>query len=181
MDNQTPFSFTSRVKNPQTYQQKVITKRKAGRQYAASDVNDTYGGRIVVPNNQAKLHVLAEIQALSKYPNAPFRILAVQNVDKDTYHATHIDIQTHAGTRGEIQIQTPGENAESLVNHSIRAQWGENPPDQLNKVKKKNAKLIGNLNPQQQLMLAQRAQALHKVNPQNAATLPINLAKGIKH
>lgn len=158
---------------------KIITKRKAGRQYTPFDVNDVYGGRIVVPSDAAKIHALNRLQEISKQPNAPFQILNVQNMKKSTYSAVHVDIKTPSGTRGEIQIVTPWERAEAVVNHPIRALLGESPPPKAEKVKVSNAKIISKLSSPAAMKLGQDVENLHKQNVDTAAMLPLDLKKGL--
>lgn len=170
--------FSSRVKNLDTFIKKIVTKRRAGRQYTPFDVNDTYGARITVPDQATKTNIITQLQGLEKQTNSPFKILDAANVAKETYHATHIDLSTPAGTRIELQLDTPQEKAEALVNHPIRAQFGENPPPKINMVKKQNFNIISKLSPSQQRDLAQRVETMHKAAPETASTLPLDLSKG---
>ena len=45
-----------------------------------------------------------------------------------------MDFTTPDGVKGELQIMTHQEKATSLINHSLRSQFGENPPEPIEKV-----------------------------------------------
>lgn len=131
--------FESRVKNKDTIIKKIATHRLKGKKaYNLKGVNDLYGGRFIVKTPKQKQQVLQALHNLDGM--GVIKILKEQQVDKDTYHAYHIDF-SYKGTRGELQIHDPQSYLESVVNHEIRAQQGEKPPPPLNKEKKLNARV----------------------------------------
>ncbi len=153
-------TFDSRIKAPDTMLQKVILKRSQGRPYDLNNVNDIYGGRITVTSPKQMQAVSQQIQKTG------LKILSAEPVKSDTYNAFHIDFQTPTGTRGEIQIVTPQQSAESLVNHGIRSQFGENPPKPVQAVKEQNAQVVKNLPDQQAVQVADTLTQQAKANPE---------------
>lgn len=115
--------FSSRIKNPQTVVQKIAQKRLQGRKYDVQDVNDPYGARIVVKDEKQFPEVKKYLQKASDI--GLFKIHKSEMVDSDYHKAWHMDFSTSDGTRGEIQILTPQEEANSMVNHDLRSTFGE--------------------------------------------------------
>jgi ppGpp synthetase/RelA/SpoT-type nucleotidyltranferase len=131
--------FESRVKNPDTIIKKIAAHRKAGKKnYSLRGVNDVYGGRFVVDTPKKKRQIIQALHNLDRM--GVLKILKEQQVDKETYHAYHLDIK-YKKTRGEIQIHDPQSYLESIVNHEIRAKAGESPPPPLDREKRLNAKV----------------------------------------
>lgn len=135
--------FTSRIKDPNTIVQKVVQKRGEGRKYNVDDVNDVYGGRIVVKDKSLLPQVKDLLMKVQKA--GLFSINKQENVKEQTYNGYHIDIQTPDGMKGEIQVQTPQEELESVANHGIRSEFGEKPPQEVSNLRNTQAKLAKNI------------------------------------
>ncbi len=135
--------FSSRVKNPQTTVQKIAQKRLQGRDYGIQNINDAYGGRIIVNKSPDVQKAKSGLENLAKA--GAIEILKQQRVNNDTYSAYHVDIQTPGGTRAEIQVMTQKQELESLANHPLRSVHGENPPDSIKTLKDRQAQLAGNI------------------------------------
>lgn len=135
-------TFSSRVKDIDTMQKKIVTKRLAGRDYGINEINDAWGGRIVVDKSDIG-KAKAEVKDMEKA--GLFKIHKQEDVTTGSYHAFHTDITTPDGQRGEIQIMTPQERAESLANHSIRAVAGEKPDAAMKAVTDAQAKIAKKL------------------------------------
>ena len=88
-----------------------------------------------------------------------FKIDKIEHVQHGTYNAHHIDF-TRGKVRGEIQVHDPHSLFESVLNHPIRAKFGEEPPENLQRVKKARAQL-GYAMPSYQAQ--EGAQAIQKV------------------
>lgn len=165
--NQTGSQFESRLKDPLTMFQKIILKRSQGREYGAGDLNDVYGGRITITSPQQASAIGSQVDALQS--NGVIKIVSAEPVQKDTYSAFHIDFETPSGTRGELQIMTPQQQAESLVNHGIRSEYGETPPASVEAVKNKNADAVTSLPDQQAQQVADTLTARNKANPEESS------------
>lgn len=129
--------FESRIKQPDTFIQKIAQHRLEGTdKYDAKGVNDAYGGRFIADTDQQKGQIIRAFNQLDQM--GEFKILKQQNVVKDTYNAYHIDFVKN-GVKGEIQIHDPNSLLESVVNHEIRAEGGEKPPPAMQAEKEANA------------------------------------------
>lgn len=135
-------TFSSRIKDPDTMQKKVVQKRLQGRNYNLNDLNDAWGGRLVVDKSDIG-KAKTELKEMAKA--GLFTIGKQEDVHTGTYHAFHTDIITPDGTKGEIQIMQPQERAESLLNHSIRAVAGEKPDPALKTVTEAQAAIAKQL------------------------------------
>lgn len=135
-------TFSSRVKDIDTMQKKIVQKRLQGRDYDISDINDAFGGRLVVDKSDVG-KAKTEIKEMEKA--GLFKIQKQEDVTTGSYHANHTDIQTPDGNMGEIQIMSPQERAESLANHSIRAIAGEKPDPAMKAVTEAQAKIAKKL------------------------------------
>lgn len=175
--------FSSRIKTPDTALQKIVLKRSQGRDYGIQDINDSYGGRITIADSSQLPTVLSQIQQLANKGN--FEVLGGEPVQKDTYNAYHIDIQTPdqqvgdttiPGARGEIQVMLPQEKAESLANHGIRAEYGENPPPQVEAIKDKNADIVNSLPEEDAEALSKQMEAQNEADPDRASE-PLQLVE----
>ncbi|PWT73666.1 MAG: hypothetical protein C5B59_12800 [Bacteroidetes bacterium] len=171
--DQTGSDFESRLKAPETMFQKVILKRSQGRDYGIDNLNDVYGGRITVTDPAQSQAIGQGLDALQK--SGAIKIISDEPVVKDTYSAYHIDFETPGGTKGELQIMSPQENAESLVNHGIRSQYGENPPPQVEAIKEQNAQAVKSLPDAQAQAVTDQLVSRNKVNPE-AASEPMSIA-----
>lgn len=166
----------SRVKNIETASNKIVQKRLQGRnEYNIDSVNDMLGTRIILKNKgdfpKAK-------QVLEKLADAGvFTINKQQPVKKGSYDAYHMDVTMGNGTDAEIQLHTPQSEAEAMVNHSMRSQYGEKPNDpNVEALKEKQAGIVKTMpndkakavtDALQQMMQQQKGQVL----PQQSAQL----------
>lgn len=154
-------TFSSRVKDADTMQKKIVTKRLAGRDYKLDDLNDAWGGRLVVDKSDIG-KAKSEIKDMAK--SGLFKIDKQEDVSTGTYHAFHTDIITPDGNKGEIQIMTPQERAESLVNHSIRAVAGEKPDPALKAVVEAQASIAKKLPNQKASQMGDAIEQMMKQN-----------------
>lgn len=121
-------NYESRQKNPDTVISKIAQKREQGRNnYSLDDVNDLFGARFIIKDakDKAAIHSLLDKAASLGL----FKITKQENVETGTYEANHTDFETPQGLKGEIQIHTPQTLLESTANHSLRAVFGEKPPE----------------------------------------------------
>lgn len=131
--------FESRVKNPDTVVKKVAVHRQAGKDgYRVNNVNDLYGARFIADTPNQKQRIMDALQDL--HSNNWMKIDKQEQVDHGTYHANHVDFNKD-GVKGEIQIHDPHSLFESVINHEIRAKYGEKPPAQLEAQKQANMTL----------------------------------------
>lgn len=152
--------FSSRIKNPQTVVQKIAQKRMQGRDYGIDNINDAYGSRIIVKSEK-------QIPEIKKYIEKAadlgvINITKSEMVKTDYHKAWHIDFQTKQGTKGEVQILTPQEEANSTVNHDLRSVYGEKmqgPVKQLADIQSKKVQKMPNDKAHQ---LAQTISQMHK-------------------
>lgn len=148
--------FESRLKNPDTLVKKVAVHREAGKDgYRANDVNDLYGARFIADTPTQKKDIINKIRDLNS--DNFFKIDKEEQVDHGTYHAYHIDVNKR-GVKAEIQIHDPHSLFESVTNHEIRAQHGENPPEPLARMKSMNATVGYKLPADRAQMIAQAIQ-----------------------
>lgn len=167
--------FESRTKQPETILRKVAQKRMEGRNYNLDNINDAYGGRFIIKNDRQENQIKS---MLSKAADLGiFKINKQQNVKSDTYSAFHTDIETPTGVKGEIQIHTPQSALESIANHSIRSVFGEKPPDQVDDLKKKQAKIADKTPNSTAINKAATIQSLAKQN--NGKPLDPRIIAGI--
>ena len=151
-----PEDFESRIKNPESIKSKID---KHGKGYDLKDVNDVYGGRIVIdtPNQQDK--VIGAIKEMGS--NNQIKIDKIEQVHHDTYHAVHVDF-TKDGVKGELQIHTPGSLYESVANHAIRTVHGEKPPAEWEQVKQANQQRGYKMEPDKAQATAQQFEQVKK-------------------
>lgn len=115
---------SSRIKNIETAAAKVAQKRLQGRRYDSGDINDILGARIVLKSKKDLSKAKDAIDSLED--KGILSIDKQEPVKNDTYSAYHIDGKFN-NTPVEIQIMDKKEEAESLINHSLRALYGEKP------------------------------------------------------
>ena len=154
--------FSSRVKNPETVIQKIATKRIAGRDYNLEDVNDGYGARFIIKSSSDMASIkkmLAKAEELGV-----FKIGKQEQVTQATYSGFHSDITTPDGVKGEIQIQTPQQELEGVANHSLRAVFGEKPPEEVKALRDTQAELAKKISGNKAHEAAQTIQAIGKQN-----------------
>src|SRR5258708_31756108 len=89
--------------------------------------------------------------------NGELKNLKKQQVTKDTYSAYHIAF-VKDGVRGELQVHDPNSFLESIVNHEIRAEAGENPPPELQAEKEANDQATAQMPQEEAQTLAQGLQ-----------------------
>lgn len=157
-------TFSSRVKDADTMQKKIVTKRLAGRDYKLDDLNDAWGGRLVVDKSDIG-KAKSEIKSMEKA--GLFKIDKQEDASTGTYHAFHTDIITPDGNKGEIQIMTPQERAESLANHSIRAVAGEKPDPAMKAVVEAQASIAKKLPNQKASQMGDAIEQMMKQNQNN--------------
>lgn len=168
--------FSSRVKDPDTIEKKIVQKRLEHREYDIDDIRDSYGGRFTVMDKKDIPKVKEQIGAMADAKL--FKILKEEKRQDGTYSAYHYDIKTIDGHSGEVQIHTAQSALESVANHDIRAVHGENPQNEaVNRLKEKQASLAHSMPPQKALAVTQMLQGVHKqngnkpVNPQITAAI----------
>ena len=168
---------STRVKDLDTAQKKIAQKRLQGREnYSVDDLNDMLGGRLAVDKKKIP-EAKQEIQRMSKA--GLFTIKKEQQVKEGTYSGYHYDIMTPDGNKGELQLHTDHTEAESIANHDIRAQQGENPDPKWQAVQDKQAEIIQDLPKGKAYAITQALQSLHKMN-NNKPISPILTASVIK-
>lgn len=118
--------FNSRIKHPETIVQKVVKKRADDKNYGLDDINDMYGGRIVVnkPSDISKVKNLVE----NGEKLGIFKIGKNEMVKNGAHQAYHFDITTPDGINGEIQIMTPHNELKSVAEHPLYATMGDKLP-----------------------------------------------------
>ncbi len=132
----------SRVKDQDTATKKIVTKRMEGRDYGLDDLNDLAGFRIIIKSNSQIPKVLNAIDKLDKM--GVIDVKKKEKVKEGTYSATHID-GAFNGTKFELQVMSPSQEAESLVNHSIRSVAGQEPGGALEQLRDKQAQVANAL------------------------------------
>ena len=167
--------FSSRIKNPNTIVQKVAQKRMAGRDYGLEDINDTYGARIIIKNTN-------EIPPITKMVEKAadiglFKIKKSEMVKTPYHSGHHVDFKTGNGTNGELQILTAKEEANSAINHDLRAIHGEPLKGTVKQLADLQAKKATALPHKTAHNLAQVIAAVHK--PGNDAPMPPQVNAGI--
>lgn len=167
---------STRVKDIDTATKKIVQKRLQGRDYGIKEVNDMLGGRLVVDKNKIG-DAKHEIRVMSK--QGLFKIHKEEDVKEGEYHGYHFDITTPDGERGEIQVHTFHSETESIANHDIRAQQGEDPDPKWEKVQKVQNQIIQTLPADKSRAVSQALQSLHKMN-QNKPIPAVMTAKVIK-
>lgn len=149
--------FESRIKNPDSVQKKIDNH---GKGYSAKDINDYYGGRFVADTPEQKKDVIQALRKLDE--DNQIKILKQEQVTHQTYHAYHVDFEAN-GVKGEIQVHDPHSLFESVANHEIRNQYGENPPDPLKTIKKSNAQVAYQLPADQAQNIAQATEIMRQM------------------
>ena len=134
--------FDSRIKSPQTVVQKIAQKRLQGRDYKIDDVNDLYGGRLIIQKPDFP-KAIEDIKKISEALN--FDIYKNEDASHGTYKGWHLDLKDSQGGKFEIQIHTPQSESEAVVNHSLRSQFGEKPNEAVEKLRQTQAKIVHKL------------------------------------
>lgn len=149
--------YESRVKNADTLVKKVAVHRQGGKGgYRMNNVNDMYGGRFIADTPEQKAKIIDALHEL--HSNNFLKLDKEEQVDHGTYHAYHMDFSKN-GVKGEIQIHDPHSLFEAVVNHDIRAQYGENPPGKLGELKEKASEIGYKMPADQAQSTAQQIQA----------------------
>lgn len=130
---------STRVKDIDTAAKKIAQKRIEGRSdYDEGDLRDMLGGRLVIDKKDIP-KAKSEIQEMSK--QGLFKIKKEEQRKDGNYSAYHYDVQFPTGDMGEIQIMTHQAAMESTLNHSMRAVYGENPPEPIRKLQDAQAEI----------------------------------------
>lgn len=162
--------FSSRVKNPKTVVQKIAQKRLQGRDYNVNNINDAYGARIVVKNEKEIPHIKKYIEKASDL--GIIDIKKSEMVNTDYHKAWHIDFTTDQGTHGELQILTPQEEANSMVNHDLRSVYGEKMPPIAQKLADMQKKKVLSMNNQKASVLSKALAQIHQTTNGSGQPLP---------
>lgn len=134
--------FASRIKNPETVAQKIVQKRLQGREYGIDNVNDLYGARLIIK----KKDFSKAVKDIEKVASAlDFKINKNEDASHGTYEGYHVDMQDKNGGKFEVQLHTPHSEAESVINHSLRSMYGENPAPEVEKLRNKQAQIVKTL------------------------------------
>ena len=171
-------TFSSRVKDLDTAQKKIVQKRLQGRDYGVSDVNDMLGGRITVNSKGDFGAAKKEIEKMAD--TGMFKIKKAEPVKQGNYEAFHFDVTMPNGLGAELQIHTHQSEAEAVANHDMRAIHGENPPKQVKKLVDTQAGIIKDLPNPKARAVADALQTLHKQNDNKPIDTKIT-ASIIKH
>lgn len=156
-------TFSSRIKSPDTAIKKLITKRVEGRKdYDIDNINDLAGFRITINKQSDDKKILKEVKNMEAA--GLFRIDKSELVRTGTYESKHVDFTTPDGNKGELQIMTHQQKATSLINHSLRSQYGENPPEPIKKVQEAQAKLTDNTSNNKAESISKTMEQLMKQN-----------------
>jgi len=151
--------FSSRVKNPQTVVQKIAQKRMQGRDYGVEDINDAYGSRIVVKSAKQVPEIKKFVEKAEEL--GILKINKSEMVSTDYHKAWHIDFKTKQGTSGELQILTPQEEANSVINHDLRSVFGEKMKRQVKQLANMQSEKAKQLPNDKAHKLAQMVSQLH--------------------
>lgn len=163
----------SRVKGIDTASKKIVTKRMEGRDYDIDDLNDMLGIRLVV--DKADLpKAIKEVKSMEQA--GLFKINKQEEVKDGFYHATHFDLKLPDGNRAEAQIMKPQEEAESTLNHSIRAEHGSNPPAPLKAIQAAQANIAKKLPNNKASQVADAVKQLTKQNNNQSLSPQITAA-----
>lgn len=155
-------TFSSRVKSPQTVVQKIAQKRIQGRDYNTSDVNDLYGARLITEKKNFP-KIIKDIEKVSSVLG--FDINKNEDASHGTYKGWHIDMQDPQGGKFEIQLHTPQSEAEAVVNHSLRSQYGEEPDNPaVEQLRNKQAAIVNQLPDQKARAISEGVKQLGKQN-----------------
>lgn len=165
--------FTSRVKNPETMVQKIVKKRMDGEKYGMEDVNDVYGGRIIVnrediPQVQKMLNKASELGV--------FDIKKQEMVKNEAHQAYHVDILTSDGVKGEIQVMTPQDELKSVAEHPLYSAIGDKLPKPAKELVDKQGKVIDTLNKD---TAHSKAMAIQELGKQNNGLVDPRVIAGI--
>lgn len=152
-------THSSRIKNAETVVQKVAQKRLEGRNYNLSHINDAYGSRIIVSDEKDIPKVLSLVEKAAD--KGLMKITKSELIKLDYHKAHHVDFVTPSGVKGELQILTPQEEANSVINHDLRAVHGERLPETAKKLADLQTKKVKQLPNSTAHQLAERVSALH--------------------
>lgn len=156
-------TFSSRIKDPETIQKKIVQKRLEQRDYDIDDIRDAYGGRFTVDSSSDIPKVKKQIEDMSKI--GLFKIEKQEQRNAGTYNAYHYDIKTPDGHYAELQVHTAQSALESVANHDIRAVHGEKPQNEaINTLKEKQAQIAKSMPSDKAQAVTEALQAIHKQN-----------------
>ncbi len=172
----------NRVKSPNVIIQKIGQKRLEGdNKYGLDDINDMWGGRLIIDKPSDEKKTIDALQSLAD--KGIFKILGKQPIEKDNYHAYHLDIEYALPdghkVNGEIQIHTPQSVAQAAVTHDARYIFGENLPDPAQKVMDQETKVVKKLPNDKAQKLADSIVKKRKANGDTPLP-PITVAQEIK-
>lgn len=167
---------SSRIKDIDTAQKKIVQKRLQGREYGIGDVNDMLGIRLVVDKSDIP-KAKKEVQSMEKA--GLFKINKQEEVKTGTYSAYHYDLTTPDGVKAEAQLMYPQQEAESMLNHSIRSVVGEKPDPAMKAVVDAQAKIASKLPNEKANQVAETLKAMMKQNQNDplAPTITAQVAK----
>lgn len=135
----------SNYKNPTTTIAKVQEKQQEDpkRDYTLNDVNDVARGRLVYNSLDAMRKGIGTFKQEAKQSGV---VIAKQqdffNKPEGGYRGYHIDIAFPNGQHSEVQFHTPQSYANAMATHAVHAEYGDNPPDNLEDQTKKTGNLI---------------------------------------
>lgn len=156
--------FSSRVKNPEMIVRKVIQKRMEDPKYKLSDINDLYGCRYVVENEQEIAKVKKAIEEGEK--QGKYKIISGEARNKDTYHAYHFDLafplSAIKAIRCECQIMDRSAEAQAALTHDAHAIYSDNPPKPVENKLDKQTKVVDQLPHIKQKQVADTMVQAHK-------------------
>lgn len=153
--------FVSRIKDPKTVVQKIVQKRLQGRDYKLEHVNDLYGGRLIM----SKKDFPKAVKDIQKVAEAlDFKINKNEDASHGTYEGYHVDMEDKQGGKFEVQLHTPQSESESVVNHSLRSSFGENPPEAVEALRNQQAEIAHSLPDDKARAISETVKGLAKNN-----------------
>lgn len=155
-------TFSTRVKNVDTAHRKIAQKRLQGRDYDVEDLGDMLGGRLIVNSPKDYGKGVDQIKEMEK--QGIFKIKKQENVRTGSYDAEHFDVVMPNGLRAEIQLHTKLSESESIANHQLRAEYGEEPKGVVKALRNKQAELIDDMHPDRAKALTHAIQLLTEQN-----------------
>lgn len=155
---------SSRIKDIDTAQKKIVQKRLQGRDYGIADLNDMLGIRLTVDKADIP-KAKKEVENMQKA--GLFTINKQEEVKTGNYSAYHFDITAPDGTKAEAQIMSPQQEAESMLNHSMRSVAGENPDAAIKTVTDAQASIAKKLPNEKANQVAETLKQLMKQNNNN--------------
>ncbi len=155
---------SSRIKDIDTAQKKIVQKRLQGRDYGIENLNDMLGIRLTVDKADVS-KAKKEIETMQKA--GLFKIDKQEEVKTGNYSAYHYDLIAPDGTKAEAQVMTPQQEAESMLNHSMRSVAGENPDPQTKAVTDAQAAIAKKLPNDKANQIAETLKQLMKKNNNN--------------